>query len=131
MNDEIKEKIILLRKDGLGYKKIAKELGVNLNSVKSFCRNQRNKKSKLEIINCKYCKEIINTKGKRGNVKFCSKACKTKWWNANKKKLNRKTAIAKTCANCNKEFFSYKNEKRKYCTHACYIEHRFRGCSNG
>ncbi|MGX7111290.1 hypothetical protein [Gemella cuniculi] len=40
MEEQVKIKISELRRNkGLGYKKIASELGVNINSVKSFCRS--------------------------------------------------------------------------------------------
>lgn len=38
MNDEQKQKIISLRRDGAGYGSIATELGISINTVKSFCR---------------------------------------------------------------------------------------------
>ena len=40
----------------------------------------------------------------------------------------RTTTMPKSvCAHCRKEFRSYGNKKRKYCSHACYIAERFRG----
>ena len=39
MNLEEKEKIKMLREEGLGYKKISNELGISVNTIKSFCRN--------------------------------------------------------------------------------------------
>lgn len=36
-----RERILELQDAGLGYKKIAAELGISVNTVKSFCRRQR------------------------------------------------------------------------------------------
>lgn len=38
MTEEQKSQIKAFRNNGLGYKLIAKELGISVNSVKSFCR---------------------------------------------------------------------------------------------
>ena len=38
MNVDDKKRIITLRKNGLGYKKIAQILGMNESTVKTFCR---------------------------------------------------------------------------------------------
>lgn len=42
----------------------------------------------------------------------------------------RKAFYPLICAECGKEFLSYGNRKRKYCSHACYIKARFQkgGC---
>jgi len=33
--------------------------------------------------------------------------------------------LTMTCARCGKEFTSYGNKNRKYCSHDCYIKARF------
>lgn len=40
MDTPTKQKIIDLRNEGVGYKRIADQLGVSLNTVKSFCRSK-------------------------------------------------------------------------------------------
>jgi DNA-binding NarL/FixJ family response regulator len=37
MTDDEKRQIIVLRRDGLGYGKIAQQIGISVNTVKSFC----------------------------------------------------------------------------------------------
>ena len=39
MTEEQKEQIKDLRGKGVGYKKIAQYIGISVNTVKSFCRN--------------------------------------------------------------------------------------------
>lgn len=41
--------------------------------------------------------------------------------------LNKKAVYTHTCAGCGREFTAYGNARRKYCSHACYINHRFGG----
>lgn len=38
MTDKQKQLIIILRRNGAGYGTIASQLGVSINTVKSFCR---------------------------------------------------------------------------------------------
>ena len=38
MTDEQKQQIITLRRDGAGYGRIAAQLQISINTVKSFCR---------------------------------------------------------------------------------------------
>ena len=41
--------------------------------------------------------------------------------------MNRKAVSTHQCKCCEREFTSYANDKRKYCSHECYIKHRFGG----
>ena len=86
MTDEIKEKIRELKIDGLGYKKIAKQLKMNLNTVISFC--QRNglgekptKINRVEIsVYCKFCNAKLDI-NKIGRKKYyCNANCKKNYY---------------------------------------------------
>lgn len=48
-------------------------------------------------------------------------------YNSNLDKVNRKANYEFICPHCKKLFSAYGNKKRKYCSHACYIEDRFGG----
>ncbi len=115
-----------LRLEGLGYKKIASELNISINTVKSYCRTNN---LTSEFLNkqsvCKECGKPILQKDKTKTIKFCSDVCRRNWWNANRIKLNRKTMQTHTCRFCSKEFKAYSKDKRKYCSHDCYISDRF------
>ena len=128
MEEQVKIKISELRNKGLGYKKIAVCLNVSVNTVKSICRRERI--CKLEIADkdvCKVCgNKLIRIKGKK-KKKYCSDACRMKWWKNNQDKMNRKAFSIHRCKCCKREFTSYANDKRKYCSHECYIKHRFGG----
>lgn len=63
----------------------------------------------------------------RKRKKFCSDACRMKWWNSHKYLIKKKAVYEFTCAYCKKPFTAYGNAGRKYCSHKCYIEDRFGG----
>lgn len=128
MNLEEKEKIKKLREEGLGYKRISNELGISVNTIKSFCRNNNlTSEFTTKQIYCKECgKEIIQKEHIKKKI-FCSEECKRKWWNKNRIKLDKTKLEEYTCLNCHKPFKAYPHENRKYCCHTCYIEDRFRG----
>lgn len=133
MTEEQKKKIIELRKTGLGYKRIAKQLNITRDSVRGYCRrnepfgeyvppkkkkeNKTNKKEKRLCLNCN--KEIIQI-GRGSKRKYCCNKCRDEYIYKNG---NRKTYKIR-CEYCEKEFKSY-SVKRKYCSHNCYIRDRF------
>ena len=125
---ELKEEIKKLREKGLGYKKIAVCLNVSANTVKSICRREKLEKLDIEDFDtCKVCGEkLTHLKGKK-QKKYCSYTCRMKWWKNNQDKMNRKAFSIHQCKCCKREFTSYSNNKRKYCSHECYIKHRFGG----
>ena len=124
-----KHKIMTLREKGYGYIKIANELRMSSNTVKSFCRRNSILRPKADDKHyCKCCgKEVAQNKGRK-EKKFCSDKCRMKWWNSNMDKVDRRAYHQRTCLNCGNEFTVYGAVSKKYCSHACYI--RFR-CGGG
>ncbi len=135
MNEQKKTEIMRLRKNGLGYKKIATILSLSTNTVKSFCRRKEIEKKESESKDtegsvCLLCKEkLMHIKGKR-KKKYCSTTCRMKWWHTHLDKVNKKSYTAHICLYCQTAFQSYANGNRKYCSHSCYIASRFGGKSN-
>lgn len=138
MTEVEKQQIHELRLKGLGYKAIAAVLGLSRDSVKSYCKRNglcgdvsvvslNIEEMKKQSLVCLHCGKKLKQK-KKGRVrKFCSEECRRTWWKNNQDKRNKKdTAVYKyTCAYCQKEFSSYGNKNRKYCSHSCYIKSRF------
>ena len=138
MNEAQRKEIYNLRLQGLGYKAIARELGISSDAVKGYCkRNHLNGSAEVIKLNvqllqeenklCPCCCKPVK-QSKQGRIRrFCSDECRRKWWNENPDKRSRKeAAIYKyTCPYCNKEFSCYGNKRRKYCSHNCYIKSRF------
>ena len=128
MTDNQKSLIDKMRLDGCGYVKIAKAIGVSENTVKSYCRRQKSTDRKEEIDCCAECGTPID-KSKRGSRRFCSDACRTKWWNEHPKA---EMLYKANCACCGQEILMRRQNERKYCSHRCYITARYRdGGGNG
>lgn len=139
MTEKQKSDIIGMRNKRMSFSKISDITGVSRNTVKSFCRRQNisaltktQTEDKSDKLCCKQCgKELQPLPGKK-TPKFCSSKCRTKWWNAHPEEVNRKAIYTFNCACCGKPFTAYGNKGRKYCSHSCYIEARFKvGDSNG
>ncbi|KIR03816.1 Zinc-finger protein [Lachnospiraceae bacterium TWA4] len=126
MTENQKEQILLLRAKGLGYIKIANEIGISENTVKSFCRRNQQRVKRRENC-CEHCgKPLIQISGRK-KKRFCSDVCRNKWWNSHLDIVKRKAIYQYTCPNCGKSFEVYGNRHRKYCCHECYVEYRFGG----
>lgn len=123
-----KEEIIKLRKQGLGYKTIARQLGLNLNSVKSFCRSQGlTSKVIKQKLRCKQCKKELIQIPKMKTRKFCCKACREYWWNHHRDEISPKVKLTIICQGCGQEFDAYEKAHRKYCSHECFVNACFKG----
>ena len=130
-----KEQIRNLRREGMSYAKIAKQVDVSRDAVISFCRRNglQEIKKPIPVVNtdaadvCRECgKPLIQVDGMKKRV-FCSKECRVKWWKEHPERLNQKAVYQYTCPHCGKPFSAYGNSKRKYCSHTCYISDRFGG----
>ena len=126
MTKQQKEKIIKMRRDGFSYSRISTALGISENTVKSFCRrnNLGSSYTKLPVkkdgIFCRQCgTPLAQTAGVK-QKRFCSDKCRMAWWNSHPEAINRKAIYTFTCPICGRDFESYGNKKRKYCSRACY-----------
>lgn len=128
MNGQQKQKIDAMRTQGLGYTKIAETLGLSENTVKSYCRRQKDVVINEKTARCAECGASIDT-SKRENRRFCSDACRTKWWN---KHPRQEAPYMTQCAHCGKDIPLRRKGERKYCSHRCYIAARYKdGGENG
>lgn len=136
MTDKQKNQILRLRADGLGYGKVAQELGISVNTVKSFCRRNsagskpvEKSQSKLsgEVTLCENCGTEIQQILKRKKKRFCCDKCRNAWWNRHLDTVKRKSLYTFICPHCGREFTVYGDKRRKYCSHECYIADRFGG----
>lgn len=129
MNQEQIEQVEKLRESGMSYGKIAARLGLSVNTVKAHCLRHRIRsgpekaKEQKAIGLCPQCgARLVQTRGHR-QKRFCSKKCRSAWWNAHPEQINRTAFSTVVCQHCGKEFVKYGNRPRKYCSQACYIEH--------
>ena len=59
--------------------------------------------------------------------RFCSPECRQKWWNAHPERVGQKAVYEYVCPGCGQSFTAYGHSHRKYCSHECYVETRFKG----
>lgn len=122
MTLEEKNKIIELRKQGLGYKSIAKALSLTPSAIRYVCSTQE--KEDALAGSCKNCGiKIMSITGRKKRV-FCSDKCRLMWWNNHKEQVNKKAFYTIVCKGCGKEFISYGNKKRQFCSFECYAKSR-------
>ena len=130
---EQKQQIFLLRKKGLSFSKISEQMGISRNTIKTFC--WRNALSDGEMEKpfdnrgykgfCKQCGKQLEQKPKSRPKVFCCNKCRQTWWNEHDGLINRKKQVACVCEYCGKEFMCYPSQKRKFCSHDCYIQKYF------
>ena len=116
--------IMKFRQQGLGYRRIAAVTGYSLNTVKSVCRRAAEQQEEKV---CLQCGAKVEQPPHRKEKKFCSDKCRMAWWEAHPERLNRKAFYHLVCAHCGQPFDSYGNDRRKYCSRACYDAARRKG----
>jgi len=126
-----KQRIEYLRGKGESYAVIAAELGISTNTVKSYCRRNNLGVGYIAELPteteeaCENCgKPLQHTPGSK-HKRFCSDKCRLLWWKTHPESMNQKAVYNFTCANCDIVFSAYGNKTRKYCSHDCYVNHRF------
>jgi len=134
MTNEQKDMVESLRSAGYSYTEMARLLDISVNTIQSFCRRKkitpvkRNSKNpdqeRLKV--CKSCGKLLPPAGKGQPKRYCSDECRRRWWKENPAQLERKAYSVHVCSACGEEFTSYGNQNRKFCSHACYISHRFK-----
>ena len=130
MTDSTKTAIIKMRENGDSYQSIATALNIPESTVKSFCRrnnlNSAQPQPNLPINSlCENCGAPITQHPHRKRKRFCSDSCRLSWWNKHPDLIKHSSVNTHTCAHCGKSFTAYAD--RKYCSHECYILHRFGG----
>lgn len=122
MTTEVKNKILELREEGMGYGKIGQELNLKKITVAKFIERLEAKAKMPRIGVCPECgKEFAYTPGPTPK-RFCCAECKQKWWNKNR--LDKKRTYLNTCEHCGK-LFKTVDKNAKYCSRKCYMDERF------
>lgn len=121
MTTDQKKTIINLRSKGMSYKEIANIIEIPKEAVRSFCRNHI---AKGEY--CPQCGNPVTQVSGRKRMRFCSAECRQAWWNAHPEAVRQKAIYSYVCVGCGCPFTAYGNAHRKYCSHACYIQARYK-----
>ncbi len=77
------------------------------------------------ITACQNCGAEIVQRPKVKQRRFCCNECRNQWWNQHLDEVKRKTYYEIICRYCGKVTTVYGDSRRKYCSHECYIQHRF------
>lgn len=118
MTIEDQRKIISLQMQGLGYRRIATQTGLNIYTVKSYCKAHPISAEDV----CLYCgKGLAHTPHKR-RKKFCSDICRSAWWSAHPE-ARKSSHYEHTCAFCGRMFNSDRVGS-KYCSVRCFSDAR-------
>lgn len=128
MTNADKTNITHLRERGFSYGKIAEMLNLSKESISSYCKRHGlggRKKTSAEPVNltvssCLFCGGIVEQIPHRKAKKFCSDACRMKWWNLHSSQIERKSEQAFLCPVCGKSFSAYASSNQKYCSRKCY-----------
>lgn len=125
MTEEQKQQITALRKSLVGYKKIAKTLGIGLVAVKSYCRYHHLQEKDLFPLSglCRYCKKPLENIPRRKPKKYCSDVCRMAWWSEHRDELNRRVIYHHRCLQCGIEFENGA-KKSRFCSRKCYAAFR-------
>jgi hypothetical protein len=99
MTNQEKSTIENMREDGFSYGQIAAKSGVSVNTVKSFCRREDEKKHL-----CRNCgKSLVQIPKHKPRV-FCSSECRLFWWRLNRKQGGHRAVYHITCVGCGRDF---------------------------
>ena len=121
------------RKQGIGYRTIATEIGVSRDAVRYYCKKVKldgdlsQPQAYVKVLQCQQCGKLLSHNRDGRQRIFCSDQCRYRWWNTTGRTLPRPSGCCDEikCACCGKTFQAYSNRKRRYCSHECYIRDRF------
>lgn len=119
MTSNQERQVLELKREGLGYKRIADATGLKPEMVKSFLRR---KKQSVESLPCEYCgKQVIQTPHRK-KKRFCDSRCRSLWWQEHPQEINRKQH-QHYCKWCGAPFQSPRSTAQ-YCSRRCYADAR-------
>ncbi len=134
MTTDQQPRLQALREGGAAFTEIAEQLGMSVNTVKSYCRrqgiqpktNDASPAPPTDTDCCAHCGKRLVSRT-RHEKRYCSNACRIAWWNAHREQLSRKGMVRLACTYCGRAFESYPSQQRKYCGHGCFIAHQHGG----
>lgn len=132
LTQEAKNIIKEMREQGAAFPTIAARLGMKRDTVKIYCYRHGIQPPSADTTpadsspenRCVCCGGKLPPHIKGKQRRFCSDACRHRWWSQNRSEHPTKSTYLVTCSHCGKVFSSY-DPDRKYCCHPCYINDRF------
>ena len=121
MTNHQKTELDRMRRQGANAPSIAEKLELPLATIRSYI--YRHPLKEQESV-CPNCGAAILAENRGKKRRFCSDACRMAWWNNHPTEINRQAYYPLTCQHCGKDFMSYGNKNRKYCSRECYASSR-------
>lgn len=138
MDDVHRTMVHQMRSHVVPISRIAGHLFISVNTVKTLCRRQHwhpddslDQVADPRGIWCRNCGKQISVGMGMRRPWFCSNQCRRAWWKTHPEATKRSAFYQFTCAGCSQSFTAYGNRNRKYCSHECYIRHRFHKSGDG
>ena len=122
MTNHQKTELDRMRRQGATPATIAEKLDLPLATIRSYIYRHPLQETESVCPNCG--KAIASGRGARKKRRFCSDSCRMAWWNSHPTEINRQAYYPLTCQHCGKDFMSYGNKNRKYCSRECYAQAR-------
>ena len=130
MTAQEKERITRLQGEGKSYGTIATLLGISASKVKSYCIRHELGGARSSVGRrtaqggCEQCGAPVQQVPGRKHKRFCSDACRMKWWAEHRDQLTQKTTHTFTCRKCGRTFEVYGVTQRSFCSRGCYAAFR-------
>jgi len=122
MTDSDRKNIRCLQKQGLGYRRIAAQLGLSENTVKAYCKRHPVMQEVYVDSRCKQCGELLVKK--HPSKHFCNDRCRMAWWNQRRTLVKKQTYHQLICEKCGLPFTVYGKPHQRFCSRACYHAYR-------
>lgn len=120
--DSMKNRVFTLYTHKMSANDIAFILEISVSTAENYIRDLEENN---EFQYCENCgRRMISIKGKK-QKRFCCDKCRNEWWNSHQDLVKRKAYYIHRCACCGRKFVSYGNKNTKFCSHSCYIKHRY------
>lgn len=115
-----------LRRQGLGYRRIAEQLNLSVSKMRYYCRS-RPAPTDMDMVFglCLYCGKPLEHTPLHKKKKFCTEGCRRAWWKEHPAEINRKKDLLRTCEFCGKEFATARDDAH-FCSRYCYALFRRR-----
>lgn len=126
-NEQI-EIVARLQQSGKGYRAIAAETGLPINSVKSWCR--RHPADRTAPSFCQQCGTALNQIPGKRTRRFYSDTCRMLWWKEHPENKSHRVAYRHVCRCCGMEFINNR-AVASYCSRACFAKARTRVDADG
>ena len=122
MTEAQKNEAVKMFQAGRSYKEIGEQIGTTPGSVKQFFYRRRKQPVAYICVQCHQPIKLFRNKPHR----FCSYACRMKWWLHHPEAYSNKEQHCFRCKICGKSFYSRRNIA-SFCSRSCYYESRRKG----